>query len=276
MSGDVDATPPVYLEAPRPWVHGRRPYLRLAAALVLAAFALLVLVALPRLILDGDAVATAVAVLTASLSGHLAGLFAFAGWRPRRRHVAPVAGTGLTFRYSRWAYYWPIGVKATLLAAFVLLCVLTRDPVGVGLLAVVASPVLIRSALFHLRMLRHGFGSLTLSPAGIHHHGAGFQHFVPWRAVIEVRPGRIAGHPALVIHNIPTDATRVRRQRFRRLGTLEEALLPSMTVRGSLPAADPEQVYLAVRHYFVNPGHRTELSSPAAVTRVRQGRFLIR
>jgi hypothetical protein len=245
-------------------------------ALLVAATAFLTV----QSVVDGDVLGAVVSAAATVVLAHLVGFFVNLWWRPRRAAPSPrPAGGAVIFRYSGWTYYW--------MASFAVLMILALSLIGWGLLRggditgmVIALVAFAGVGLFGwalVQLFYGGRGWLRLTPSGLEHHGPGFIHRLSWDSIADVGAANLSdGSPLLIVlpaASAPVDVTFVLPAL---IGRRHVYLLPSMAIRGVWLADDPLVVHRTLRHYHVNPDHRVELSSEAAVERIRQGRFLLR
>jgi hypothetical protein len=213
--------------------------------------------------------------------GHLLGAGVIIWWRPRRTAPAPKPADGaLTFRYSGWSYYWVVSLLLLMVPALVLLGLAfllreDRDAVGV-VVALVAFAAAVLIGWMPVRLLSGGPGRLRITPDGLEHRGPGFTHRLPWRSVVKVFPASIGGSPLIVVLPSASEPVDIEFTWPTRVGGRRVPLLPSMAIRGMWLADDPAVVYHTLWHYHVNPEHRVELATGAAVDRIHQRRFLLR
>lgn len=118
-----------------------------------------------------------------------------------------------------------------------------------------------------LGRLTRGFVALT--PSGVYHRSWGVRGFLPWPAVLGVRPVQY-GEPVLEFL-ATANAPGAWHRRTALMARSREKGLPAL--RGHTLAADPALAYHAVSFYLENPDLRPELASEAAVTRLREGRL---
>lgn len=241
--------------------------LTVAAALVAVRFAV-----------DGDVPSALGFGAGAVFFGHLAGFFVNMWRRPRRAEPSSADGA-VMFRYSGWTYYWATSFMVLMILALLLLgwsFLVAGGTTGV-VVGIGACGVALLLALALLRQLYGGYGWLRLTPNGPEHHGLGFTHRLPWDSVAEVAASTLDDGSRLILilpkEPSPPDVTFALPTP---IGRHRAYLLPSMAIRTMWLADDPATVYQALRHYHANPEHRVELSTGAALDRIRQRRFLLR
>ncbi|BBH70302.1 hypothetical protein ACTI_69870 [Actinoplanes sp. OR16] len=227
---------------------------------------------------DGDVAGALIPLFLTLWFGHVAVAVRMLR-RPVRGTVRPRleaiddGSVGLTFRYRTAAYYWLAAALVLTAAAIALFAVAMRSAgwgytvVFLLLAAITLSPLTV--------MFRRPPGRLTLTPGGVHHHGFAFTCFTPWPVVTGVGAAVLAEAPALIVEAGPSPETRVIHALPRLLAGWEQRLFPLVVVQTPLLGSDPVIVYRTVCHYLANPYHRVELSTPAAIDRVRQQRFLL-
>ncbi|WP_229068835.1 hypothetical protein [Actinoplanes sp. DH11] len=265
---------------PSPWEKAGPGRLVTASFVFVALLALVLVVVAVFAVLDGDLVGAVGSAAIAVYFITVVGLGTVLWWRPRRASALSgvvTEGGGLTFRYSRWAYFWAVGTLLLHLAALLLFGLfLLRDGDTTGqVIAIICFAGAVWFALAALRLLPGAPGHLRLTPAGLEHRGHGLLHRLPWESVADVGPTTINGSPVVVVLPSASAPVDVSFAWPTRIGGRRGFLLPSMVVRGMWLAGDPLTVYRTVRHYHANPEHRTELSTEAARQRVEQGRFVL-
>ncbi|MBB2947230.1 hypothetical protein FB565_006998 [Actinoplanes lutulentus] len=228
--------------------------------------------------IGGDLPRAAFLVGATIVMGHFAGWFYASRRYPRdiNPQIARIDdGTpGVSFRYRTAMYYWTASnsVLMTLALIAIALALLPDSMViAIVLLLLAAFPVLMAFAL-----LRHAPGRLTLVPAGIYHSSIAFTYFAPWDTVREVGSSEFARTPLIAVAAMPSEATRIVRAAPHAIAGWEQRLFPVLAIQVPWLSSDPVAVYQTLRHYHENPEHRAELSSEAALDRVRQRRFLLR
>jgi hypothetical protein len=221
-----------------------------------------------------------VALAGASLYlGHVVALGKRFLGRPRQRSSrmgtltsASDGATGVTFTYSAWPYY--------LITAVLVMSDLVASTVGLGaalsatvlgaVVAIAVGILVLITAWVLVTMLRLAPGKVVLSPAGVDHRSLTSSYFVPWHAIIAIS-ARWFGTPVIAVLAMPSPDSRVRRYlgRFR---SGEVQFLPIMVIRGAWLATSPTVVYHALSFYQSHPELRTELDTPDAVDRIRNGK----
>ncbi|MDI6099953.1 hypothetical protein QLQ12_15235 [Actinoplanes sp. NEAU-A12] len=229
---------------------------------------------------DGDLIGALGLGAGAVFLGHLIGLCVRMWWRPRRRNASPEpAAGGVLFRYSGWTYYWAASFLVLMVLAL-LLGGLSFWSAGDGPVSIVVAVLASAAALLFswalVRLFYGGLGWLRLTPDGLEHHGPGFTHRLPWSSVTDVAAAKAGESPLILVLPTASDTVDVTFALPTRVKARKDLLLPSMAIRGMWLADDPAVVYHTLCHYHVNPEHRVELSTGAAIDRVRQRRFLLR
>jgi hypothetical protein len=264
------------LPQPAEWASARYPLWSVTSVGFLAVMALGGAAAGVWALTSGRLAAGLLLVAGALYVGHVVGLGVSAWWTPRgtrrpaRLSAASEGGTGVTFTYSPWPYYWLSGLLLLTALGLAAIAAIAAATGTVGIvMAAIAALLAAAVAWFLVTVLRLAPGKITLSPTGVHHHSLTFTHFVPWYAVFAVAADWV-GTPLIVAKAFPSDDTRVRRYTGR-FGTQEMQLLPYMAVRARWLAADPATVYHVLVFYHANPDLRAELGTTAALTRINNG-----
>ncbi|SFE72041.1 hypothetical protein SAMN05421541_103216 [Actinoplanes philippinensis] len=217
------------------------------------------------------------------LFGHVAGVFVFLRWRPRRPGVLPATAVtpdgapGLCFRYSGWAYFWLLGMLcwgALVPLAIAAVWFVTGGVAVIGAIALVGVALLVCGQIAATLSLAPG--RLILTPDGLYHRGQLITQYSPWSGVTAVDAGRAGQVRIIRVWVAPSSGDRLRiRLRPWFLPAEERVALPGIVLRDPWLAVDPRTVHRALRHYLLNPSHRGELGGPAAVERIEQGRLFL-
>lgn len=244
--------------------------------LVLLAVACVVLAIVSAV--DGDVAGLAGFIAGTAFFGHLIGFAVHMWWRPRRSEPAITAAEGsVTFPFSPWTSYWTGSFTTLMILALVLIGaggLQGRGGVGI-VIAVLAFAAAVYLGWQVVRLVFNRRGCLRLTPTGLEHQALGFTHRLPWDVVTDVLPVEINEAPLIVLvpmESAPVDVSFTWITRGPRRGLL----LPSMAIRCVWLVDDPVTVYRTLWHYHANPTHRVELSTGAAIDRIRQRRFILR
>lgn len=111
---------------------------------------------------------------------------------------------------------------------------------------------------------------LAVGASGIEMDNGSVHQVIKWDDVMDVKASVNTNHPALVVRPAQGDALKTLRSSFV-VNRMNQRYLREMIIDVHFFQVDPALLYHLLRYYWRHPESRNELTSEAAITRMRSG-----